>query len=160
MLCEPDPNIRKAAELLVADWKRTGIEIELIDDPTKPVRKDSLDWDIVYRTASMADPLTELWPFVTLDDHVRVSSLKHLPDWLRREFLELDTVSDRQTALGRLRRMHRLLQSEVQLIPLWEIDEFLTFRRDVQGFAAEPVTPYQNIEQWTVRRKLPAAWPD
>ncbi len=160
MICEPDPNIRKAAEALIADWKRTGIEVELIDDPNQAVRKDSLDWDIVYRTACMADPLTELWPFVTLDDHVRVSSLKHLPDWLRREFLELDTVSDRQTALARLRRMHKLLQSEVLMIPLWEIDEFLTFRRDVQGFQASPVTPYQNIEQWTIRRRLPAAWPD
>ncbi|WP_166820362.1 ABC transporter substrate-binding protein [Thalassoroseus pseudoceratinae] len=159
MICEPDANIRKAAEILVADWKRTGINVELID-PSQPVRQDSLDWDIVYRTASIADPLTELWPFVTLDEHVRVSSLKHLPDWLRREFLELDTVSDRQTALARLRRMHRLLQSEVLIIPLWEIDEFLAFRRDVQGFLPSPLTPYQNIEQWTIRRKLPAAWPD
>jgi hypothetical protein len=85
--------------------------------------------------------------------------MRHLPDWLRREFLELDAAQDEKTALARLRRMHRLMWSEVQYLPLWEIDEFIALRREVQGTPAHPVHAYQDIEQWTIQRNLPPQWP-
>jgi hypothetical protein len=159
MVCDPDPRVIEAARAMIAEWQRTGVSVRLLNGTGQRVERDSEDWDIVYRTVRMPEPLTDLWPFVTLDDRVTVDSMRHLPDWLRREFLELDAAPDEKTATERLRRMHRLMWSEVQYLPLWEIDEFIAFRREVKGMPGDPVHAYQDVERWTIERSLPLQWP-
>lgn len=164
MVCDPDPQIVAAAEMMIAVWKRVGLKVTLLTDAKAvghdgPVERDSSEWDLVYRTVQMAEPLTELWPFLTFDDQVRVSSLRTWPDWLRQEFLKLETAGDEAASLLQVKRLHRLLSSEVMTIPLWEIETFMAIRPEVKNLPGEPVYPYQDIEQWTIERKLPPLWP-
>jgi len=104
----------------------------------------------------MADPLVDLWPFLTLDSRARVESLAFLPDWLRQELIELDNAGDWNTALEHLHRLHRQLNAEVQLIPLWEVDEFFLIRKNINQprlhtFDTRLMHPYHAVERWMIR---------
>lgn len=159
MVCDPDPPIVAAAENMIANWKRVGIPVKLVNNTGQLVSQDSEAWDIVYRTGMMAEPLTELWPFLTMQSRARIADLEHLPDWLRQELIALDTANDWKTAIDQLRRLHRLLQAEVQLIPLWQVDEYAVYRRHLEGFRQHPMYPYQDIDHWTVGAWIPPESP-
>lgn len=159
MVCVPDPLARAAAARLIEQWKQAGIEVELL-----PAETASLDdgWDLVYRTVRMADPLTELWPFLTLDAQARVDGLALLPDWLRQQVIDLEYAADWKTAEERLKRLHRELAAETAFLPLWEVEEFQALRRTVrlpQGATDRPVTLYDGIEQWSVDPVYPRESP-
>lgn len=159
MVCDPDPPIVAAAQSMIANWKRVGIPVTLVNNSGQIVPQDSQEWDIVYRTGKMPEPLTELWPFLTMQPRARISDLDHLPDWLRQELIALDTANDWKTAIKQLRRLHRLLQAEVQSIPLWEVDEYAIYRRHLEGFRQTPMHPYQDIDHWTVDAWIPPEAP-
>jgi hypothetical protein len=103
--------------------------------------------------------LTDLWPFFTMRSRARIADQEHLPDWLRQELIALDTANDWKSAIEQLRRLHRLLWAEVQLIPLWEVDEYSVYRRHLEGYEADAVQPYQNIDRWTVDAWIPPEAP-
>ena len=47
-----------------------------------------------------------------------------------------------------LHRVHRVVRDDVAIIPLWQLVDHFAYRQSLQGIAAEPVSLYQNIEQW------------
>ena len=153
MVCEPGETIRMAAEEMQIQWKRMGINVKLVfkDDETTPE-----NWDIVYRTVQMTEPLTQLWPFLTMKQDARVDDLEHLPDWLRQQLIELEQAVDFKSAVEMLHRLHFRLDELVHVIPLWEIDDVIVFRRaTVQGTPDSMVGPYHNVELWNVEPWYP-----
>ncbi len=159
MVCDPDPTIVAAANKMIAEWKRVGINVQLLNNTGQPVARDSEDWDIAYRTVVMSEPLTELWPFLTMQPRARIADLDYLPDWLRQALIELDTQNDWKAAGAHLKRLHRLLWAEVQTIPLWEVDEYAVFRKHLDGYRRDAMHTYQNIDQWTVDAWIPPEAP-
>jgi tetratricopeptide (TPR) repeat protein len=160
MPCPPDPIARAAARRLIADWARIGVTVELQTQRADlPADDAPHSWDLVYRTVRMAEPLVELWPFLTMETEAQIESLRHLPDWLRRELIELDNAGNWSTALNLLHRLHEQLEADMQLIPLWELDDFLVVRRTVSGMPEQPLHPYQNVERWITRPWYPTETP-
>ena len=88
-----------------------------------------------------------------------VESLSHLPDWLSHLLIELDNAGDWDTANRILQRLHYQLWAEVQLIPLWEINDFMVIRKNINGLSTRPLHPYQNIERWIVEPWYPNELP-
>ena len=113
------------------------------------------NWDIVYRTVRMAEPVTELWPFLTMKQDARVEDLEHLPDWLRQQLIELEQAVDFNSSVAMLQRLHFRLHQLVHLIPLWEIDDVIIIRNNIQGFPSRLIHPYQNVEKWIVQPWYP-----
>jgi ABC-type oligopeptide transport system substrate-binding subunit len=159
MVCDPDPPIMAAAHKMIAEWKRVGIPVRLLNNTGQVLDRDSADWDIVYRTGTMPEPLNDLWPFLTMSPRAEIADLDHLPDWLRQELIALDTAIDWKSAIEQLKRLHRLLSAEVQLIPLWEVDEYSVYRRHLEGYQTNAVQAYQNIDRWTVDAWIPPETP-
>lgn len=140
-----------AAKELVKQWEAVGIAVEIVPvGPQVPFNAalEPAPWDMLYRTVQLVEPMTDLWPCLTLDTHAKVESLAHLPDWLRQELIAVDEAGDWATAERLLRRLHRDLWSEVHLIPLWEVSEFMLSRRHIRGLPARPMFPYQDVERW------------
>lgn len=149
------PNPSTIPEELVSQWKRVGIEVELVSSDvltTTSLSSDAPEWDLVYRIANLQDPQVELWPFLTFQKHPTVSALSSLPAWLRQKLLLLDQAGDFDTANERLRELHQLLWSEVEVVPLWQLRKHLAARKHLRGLSEEPMYFYQNVEQW---RSLP-----
>lgn len=172
MICEPEPLAEAAAKRLIEEWKRIDVNVELVtaNEPSQAARPDAGDrlpvasgqdavaapaaateqpaWDLVYRTMRMTEPMMELWPMLSLDTVARVQSIRYLPDWLRQGLIDLDRVADWSTTVSSLQELHRELAETVQLIPLWEIDDALVFRKTVRGIPEAPLHPYHDVELW------------
>ncbi len=149
MLCPPDSICIAAAEEIKKLWERTKrLKIELIVDGGDLQATD--DWDIAYRKVQLVEPLMDIWPFITLQDRARVQDLTFLPDWLRAEFVKLDTAANFKEARRRVQDLHRHLWSEAFIIPLWEIDEYMAFRKDVRQTRTRPVSAYDGVTEWTM----------
>ena len=146
MLCAPDPTARVAAEAIVSQMKRIGLFIELL-----PRDSQADDWDLLYRTSRMVEPMVDLWPFLAIDREARVDSLSHLPDWLAQELVNLDNAGSFAAATEQLHLLHRHLASEGHFIPLWEVDEYMAVHKSVIGMPTEPLGVYQDIEHWTIK---------
>lgn len=146
MICEPNAVVLAAAEKLVEQWGRFNIKVNIVpqDQPTPE------KWDIIYRTVRLTEPVTDLWPFLTMKSDARVTDLEHLPDWLRQQLIELEQSVDFRSSVSQLRGLHFRLNELVHLIPLWEVDDVIVVRRNIQGFPQQIVEPYQNVERWFI----------
>lgn len=149
------PNQTQAIKIcqgIASSWTRLGLEVEVIRDDgqhTAPV-----SYDVVYRELRMNEPLTELWPVLTMKDRAELNDLMSFPSWLRVKLLNLEKASDRATAERLARELHQDLAREVFIIPLWEVDQFAVFGNHVQGFRLQPLTPYQQLERWSLRPRI------
>lgn len=155
MVCAPDPVAEAAAKEIVKNWSDIGISVRLVDAPTYVKNgtgpDPEIDWDIVYRKVRMTEPITDLWPFLTFEPYARVEALMFLPDWLRQELIELDAAVDWDSAVTRLHKLNRHLTAQFVLIPLWEVDDAMVFRKQsIRGLPERPVHPYQDVERWIV----------
>ena len=150
MLCPPDPICIAAAKLMAEQWGRTKrLKVEVVVESENGETPE--DWDIIYRKVQLTEPIIDLWPFITLEDRARVGSLTFLPDWLRAEFVRLDASANFHEARERVRELHRHLWSEAYIIPLWEIDNYMAFRKQVNGIKTSPLSAYDGLSQWVVQ---------
>lgn len=152
---------RQIAEKCVQSWGRIGLQVEIID-PADQEKMANTKWDIVYRTIKMVDPVVDLWPFLALEKQARVNSLKHFPDWLRQELIQLDTARDWSLATNQLQKLHEHLAQQTHLIPLFEVDDFFAIRKNVSTFRnpqLRPIHTYQDIDQWIINPEYPANTP-
>lgn len=148
LVCSADPDVKQVCLAMIEEWKRIGIDVELVDS-------SSLQWDICYRTIKSIEPLMDLWPLLTLQDTARVDGLQPLPESTRRDLLELERIGDWTTAT---KLLHRLLANqliEARYIPLWEVDEFLVARKNITGMVPRPMHAYDDVERWTVQSWYP-----
>jgi hypothetical protein len=152
LVCSSDPEHVAACQAIAAAWKRIKVETELVilgpgDPAPDPV---SEDWDLVYRTETLAEPAFELAHLLNLSPSTSVDNYRHLAAWLRRDLLDLDRAGDWNSATQILHRLHRQLWAEVELIPLWEIDDRFVCRRNVRNMPDRPLRPYQGIDRWKI----------
>ena len=161
LLVAPGDGPKKVAIICVRQWRRIGIKVQIVT-AGKRKQQNPPAWDIMYRTVRMVDPVVDLWPFLTFDNRARVARLKPFPDWLRQELIRVDMARDWSAAVQTLRALHKHLAEERHLIPLFEVDDFFAYRKELAVFRSEnvdPVSTYQNIERWTIRPKYPKQFP-
>lgn len=148
MLCDPNPEAQAAAQEMIKAWSQIGLKVVLIPNTPEEARKENLQWDIVYRTVAMTEPVMELWPFLTVGKGAQIESLEILPDWMRLSLIELDEATDWESATTLIKKLQQQLYSMAHIIPLWEIDQFHVFRKNIKGYADRPLYFYDNVEQW------------
>jgi ABC-type transport system substrate-binding protein len=160
LVASAEPEVQAAVGRLVEQWSAAGIEVKPVTATAASLADGGADdWDILYRTESIAEPLVELWQFLSLTPSTETGALGHLPTWLRQELLDLDRIGDWESATRLLHRLHKQFWAEVHLIPLWEIDDVMVHRLHVRGVPKGPVCPYQRIEQWKVEPWYSREWP-
>jgi ABC-type transport system substrate-binding protein len=149
MIVPRGPVERAVAGSLAGNWKRIGVEVQIIDQPPGE-GAPPVEWDLHYRTLQMLEPTVELWPFLAAANRAQISDLSTFPDWLKQQLVSVDRTSDWALALDATRRLHEVLTSDVRFIPLWEVDGYLVVRKNIQGFPESPLHCYQHIDNWTV----------
>lgn len=157
MLCPAEPEVVEAARRIIADWKRVGVRARLTvigkNDPVPDPQ--GTDWDVIYRVGAVAEPAAELSALLTRSTETSVEAYSHLPAWLRRDLLELDRAGDWNVSTQILHRLHRQIWAEVELVPLWELDERFVCRKQVRNIPERPAHPYQQIERWRLEPFFP-----
>lgn len=140
-----------AAEQMLLRWRALGFDIEMIpaDKAGKKLADD--DWDFMYRSVRMHEPLLDLWSLMLTDDDFDVTRLASYPDWMRQELINLDYATSFGDAQKRLFVIHRHMAAQSFIVPLWELRDFVAFQRNLSGFEGQPLTVYQSIERWQVK---------
>jgi len=144
MAVPPEEIPQSIAKKLVAVWGRIGINVEIVGE------EEADSWDLAYRTLQLEEPITDLWTFLTVQPHARVEDLAPYPDWLKQELISLDRSSDWNRAVELCQTLHRHLWSDMRFIPLWELDGYLIYRKQVRGVPQEPLHCYEQIDRWNV----------
>lgn len=146
MIVAPGPVAEDVAREIAATWKKVGVEVQLIyaHEP-RPEH-----WDIILRSANMVEPLVDIWPFLTIQDRARLADLRHYPDWLKQELVQLDRTSDQSRAISALQTLHRHLWSDTSVFPLWELQRYMVVRRNVQEYPRTLIHCYDQIDRWTI----------
>jgi ABC-type transport system substrate-binding protein len=146
MAVPPEPVPQAVAAKLVRAWSRVGIDVVLVEAGTQ----DAAGWDIAYRTQQIEEPVVELWPFLTVQDRASVEDLVPFPDWMKQELIALDRMSDWNRAVELVQTLHRHLWADVRFIPLWELDGYLIYRKQVRGVPTEPLHCYEQLDRWSL----------
>jgi hypothetical protein len=154
MVCPGDSQMREASLAMIAEWKRVGIEVNLLE-----TTELNGDWDICYRTTKSIEPLTDVWPLLTMRNSADVEALQALSEPTRRLLLELERAVDWTTATKLLHRLVADLLIEARYIPLWEVDEYLVARKNISGIPSRPIHVYDDVERWTVAPWYPQEMP-
>ncbi len=154
LISPPDPAMREISLSMISHWKRVGIEVTLVDESSP-----NETWDICYRATKFVEPVTEIWPLLTLQSEARVDALQVLPERTRRALLELERTIDWTTATKLLHRLLSDLLVEARYVPLWEVDEFLVTRRHLIGMPPRPMHSYDEVERWTMQSWYPQDTP-
>lgn len=146
MVVSPRKLDRAALDEILSGWKRIGIEVEILeaDDPNPGA------WDLAYRSHQMFEPAVELWPALTAATRARIADLAPFPDWLSQELIQLDRTSDQSRSIEALHSLHDHLWTDAAMIPLWEVDRFIVFRKNVRGFVERPMHEYDKVDRWVV----------
>lgn len=146
MIVPPEPGLQPVIDRMIKRWQRIGVEVIVVD----PGSSETQQWDIVYRRVSLTEPLTQLWPLLTMEPTPRVADLQDLPGWLRQELIRLDLTTNWEDANTILFRLHEHLWQEVFYLPLWELDRYSIARRNISGIPVNPLQSYQDLSSWTV----------
>ncbi|MFM7057913.1 MAG: ABC transporter substrate-binding protein [Planctomycetota bacterium] len=148
---EPDPISVAAAERIVTYWQKIGFEVDVIKADREGQPLADSEWDLCYRTLRMEEPLLELWPVLTNDPTLDMKRLQLFPDWMRQELVGLDYAASFVDAQEKLFRIHNHIAAQAFLIPLWEVDEYAAFRKNVAGLPPKLMSTYHNVERWIIR---------
>jgi ABC-type transport system substrate-binding protein len=148
---EPDTISIAAAERIVAYWQKIGFEIDLIKGDREGQPLADTEWDLCYRQLRMEEPLLELWPVLTNDPTLDMKRLQLFPDWMRQELVGLDYAASFVDAQEKLFRIHNHIAAQAFLIPLWEVDDYAAFRKNVSGLPPKLMSTYHNVERWIIR---------
>lgn len=151
LVVEPDELAKLSAEKIVNYWRKIQFEVDIIPGDQAGNPLPDTEWDLMYRTVRMEEPLFDLWQVMTNDTTFDVRRLDAFPDWMRQELINLDYAPSFVDAQAKLFTIHRHMAAQAFLIPLWEFDEFAAFQKDVSGYSSRPVTPYQNVERWLIK---------
>lgn len=148
LLCPEQIEIQEAAKKIIAAWRLIGLKARIVNW-SKGISEPG-SWDLVYRAMRMNDPQSELWPFLTMQNRSRTKDLDILPQWLRVEIMEMDSANNWNEADKRLQNLHSHLASESMSVPLWELEEYMLFHRNVREFQKQPLQTYDRVDQWVI----------
>jgi hypothetical protein len=148
---ESDDVAMLAAEQMLLRWRALGFDIEMIPADKEGEKLKDDEWDFMYRSVRMHEPLLDLWSLMLTDDNFDVTRLAAYPDWMRQELINLDYATSFIDAQKRLFIIHRHMAAQAFIVPLWELRDFVAFQRNVSGFEGQPLTVYQSIERWEVQ---------
>jgi len=139
-----DETARMACLAIQRQFHAVGLSVTL-REPTLPTTPNSesssggTDADIVYVEWSPLEPADSLTRLLAGS-----GGGSEVADLLSR--LSAATSAG-QTALKPADAEQMILEQTL-LIPLWQLTDYAAYRRDLHGVGRQPITLYQNVEQW------------
>jgi ABC-type transport system substrate-binding protein len=151
VLAHPPHDVaRVACRAIQRQLHLVGLMVELRElSPASPASEDVA---LRYTEVFMQEPLIDVQRLFG-----QGGIAPHGNPYLRLALRELERSPDWRRAHEKLNDIHRLVHEDATVIPLWQISEHLAHHKALQGTASQPLTLYQQIEQW---QSPPAVLPD
>ncbi len=120
-----------------------GITVELQELEGPLPRRVPDDVDLLYAELAVWEPVVDARRLLGEDGPAGGCS-PYMSLALRR----LDRAPDWREVSQQLHNIHRIAFNDVAVIPLWQLVDHFAYHKSVRGIGAQPVTLYQNVEQW------------
>jgi ABC-type transport system substrate-binding protein len=101
------------------------------------------DIDLVYAELAMWEPVVDARRLLDVDGLSGGAS-----PYMTLALQQLEQARQWRDISGKLREIHRLAQSDVAVVPLWQLTDHFAYHRSLQGIGNDPVTLYDNVEAW------------
>jgi len=134
---------RIACRALAAQWKAIGVPVDAVELPPDEFLDANAKYDLLYVEACLAEPLVDAGRLLGPGGLAAAES-----NFIQLCLRQIDAASNWQQARDHFQQLHRLLNEDVTVIPLWQMYDHFAYRRGVQGIGRQPVSLYQNIEHW------------
>ena len=111
--------------------------------------EEAADCDFVYTEAMMWEPVVDARQLLGQE------GAAHSPNpYVELALRQLDSARNWTEMRERLFDLHRIAYSEVAVIPLWQTINYFAYRSHVQGVSEQPVSLYQDVDQWAIRPRI------
>jgi len=148
VLAFPENSIAGAACVSIsANWQRLGVRVKLRPMPAGRVIPSDSNWDVLYVESMIEEPLVDL-PELVLG-HQILGRHGGLVWQAMRQLQESDSIEDTRSEFMRI---HQLIYDHTPILPLWQIIEHIAVRKSVTGISESPISLYDDIDQWRMRR--------
>ncbi len=145
---------RIACKAIQRHLKTVQIPIELRElEPGQAFPPDD-KYDLVYAELTVQEPLVEAARLLGPDGAAGGAT-----PYMTLALRQLSAASGWSAARKKLQQIHQLADDDTAVIPLWQLTEHFAYHRSLQGIGANPVTLYQNVEQWRGQFQLPVEAP-
>jgi hypothetical protein len=138
---------RRAATAIQEDLSLDGLglQVNLREVTADDESQSASSWDLLYVEWQAIEPARDVWKLLGGTRWGRAAD----PE-LDAALEQLAQAATRDQAAAPLRAIHRRVQEQLAIIPLWQIDEYALVHQSLRGVGERPVTLYQNVEQWQV----------
>ena len=149
-----DAKIELAINLLASQIKST-LKIEVTPEPIEPnlyFKKiiEDRDYDLAYAWHDFSDENCSLYPLLFNYLH------PHIEETLQNQKLQvlLDTAKTTMLAstipemLASKKNMISLFEQELPLIPLWQLDRYWAWRKELKPTFTDSLHLFQNVSTW------------
>ena len=142
--------VRVSCQAIGQYLKVIGVECELRELPPGAWNDSTGQSDLVYMQVALWEPLTDARRLLA-PTGVAAGGNEYVGMALRR----LEASRNWREARTRLHELHRIVEEQVAIIPLWQTVNFLAYRKRLQGFTPRPLTLYEDVEQWHIAGEGP-----
>jgi ABC-type transport system substrate-binding protein len=150
----PEPIARTACAAIRRQLQIAGVRLELRELVPGAASRPAADVDLVYAELAVWEPLVDARR-VLGEDGLTGGCSPAMSLALR----QLAEAADWQQVAARLRTVHRLADQEAAVIPLWQLTDHCAYREQLKGVGSQPISLYENVEQWTVDFFYPSGQP-
>lgn len=140
-------SIQKQLEVL-------GIPLVLKEFPGGAPPRVPDDVDLLYVELAMWEPVVDARRLLDQDGICGGSS-----PYMSLALRQLERAATWPEVGAALRLIHAIAHREVAVLPLWQLTDHFAYHRSLVGVGAQPVTLYQNVEQWQPAFYYPAEVP-
>lgn len=143
ILAHPNDEIpRIACQHIANNWRLLGLEVELKELSPGQSIPDG-EWHFTYADLRVTEPLTDASRLLSSDGFAKCAS-----PYLNLALRQLGDSENWNEAGQRLRAVHQICFDDVSVLPLWQIADHFAYRSTIDGIGIQPVSLYQNVEQW------------
>jgi ABC-type transport system substrate-binding protein len=152
---EGDAALDKAMEALVAQVKEAaGIELQLVKRSPRDLRADVEEvqsFDLAYYHFDFPDETYSLWPLLGPGPGGSGNFFGFQNNQVETNLQELRGHRDFAQVKRYMHGIHEILNSEVPLIPLWQLDPLLAWHPTVKPPGpVDPLLVFTDIDRWRV----------
>lgn len=135
---------RVAVQAMIQQWMIVGIEAEMVIIPPGSTSEQLPDMcDLVYTTTTMWEPATDIERllggrgFAATDNPFIVQALE-----------QLRRAKNWRSVRDAMQDLHQLVDYHLPVLPLWQIRDRFAVSKYVDGVGENPLSLYQNVDQW------------
>lgn len=136
---------RVTCQAIKRNWEEIGLKVKLRELPEGQTVPDDEDFDFIYVEVAMSEPLTDI---EAIFGHAGIA--KNLSAPVQQLVRKLSYSTSWQTAGRNLRQMHRQVLNNMAVVPLFQIQEYFAYRKNVRNLGRDLVSLYENIDEWEI----------